>query len=409
MKLLTLVDTPTENTGFACVIRNLLPHWRSHFERIDIWGINYHGWPHEYPYRIFPAGNHWASLDKLNRLLLHIRGADYTHLWILQDSFLLSDNNFPKVLKALCNEKKIHIMTYYPVDAPMEDEWLDIVRVSEVAVTYTPYGVQETIKANKQIDSLPKIQIIPHGVDTDIFRPLIPEERELLRGKYFPNWDNAIILINVNRNERRKSLIHSLQVLNELIAKSGPMFKLYLHCLGINEPEQIDLFQIGNSLGLKYGEDWMVPEQSNFARGIGGFASDELNELYNASDICITTSTGEGWGLSITEAASAGLQVVGPDHTSLPYIRDICNAGNKPGKIRLVPRINSGIVFPKDNSRIRYAVNIPSMVAEISDCSSLRHFRSPLSSTAMETLSWKRIAQDWLKLFWSTNQNKFGD
>jgi hypothetical protein len=78
--LLAIADTPTINSGFACVVRNLLPHWLPHFKRIDVWGINYDGWPHDYPYCIYPAGWQWSKARNLKRLLEHIQAGDYTHL-----------------------------------------------------------------------------------------------------------------------------------------------------------------------------------------------------------------------------------------------------------------------------------------------------------------------------------------
>lgn len=395
MKLLALCDTPTENTGFACVVRNTLKHWLPHCERIDIWGINYNGWPHEYPYRIYPAGRNWSAVQNLDRLLKHIRDSDYTHLWILQDTFLLSDNDFPKVLRRLCDTKKIRIVLYYPVDAPLENEWLDIVRVADAAATYTQYGANETWRALRPTEpptvALP-IKVIPHGVDTSVFYPLEPAKRWELRTAFFPEWVGETILVNVNRNDRRKALLHSLQVLRELIDAHGPKYKLYLHCRSLNEGEDIDLYQVGERLGLKFGTDWVCPSDADFPRNIGAFTAEQLNELYNAADLCITTTLGEGWGLSITEAAAAGIKVIAPDNTSIPEIEKI--VGDH--RIELVGLSRTGIVQANDNSRVRYAVDTTRMAQKIST-TAINHYS--LSARAKEHLNWERIAKEWMDLF----------
>jgi glycosyltransferase involved in cell wall biosynthesis len=41
-----------------------------------------------------------------------------------------------------------------------------------------------------------------------------------------------------------------------------------------------------------------------------------MNLVYNASDCLVSTSTGEGWGLSTTDAMCAGLPVIVPGNTA---------------------------------------------------------------------------------------------
>jgi len=391
-KMLVIGDSPTENTGFACVVRNTIQHWEPFFD-IDIWGINYNGWPHEYPYRIFPAGKKWEHPESLSKLLNFIRASDYTHVWILQDLFLLAEQGFPKFLKDVCVDKEIRLLTYYPVDAPLEPEWLGMPRLSDVSATFTKYGETETLMAAKG-NPIKALHVIPHGVDTDIFRPLEAEVRKKLREDYFPPaWQKSCILVNVNRNERRKAMVHSLQVLKRLRDKSSMGYKLYLHCPRKNQMEQIDLKQLGDAMGLEYGKDWFLPNEADFQRGLGQFSEEQMNELYNAADLCITTTLGEGWGLSLTEAAAAGMRVVGPHNTSLPEIAAIVG-----DRMRLAPVSNIAIANVGDNSRVRHAVDVEAMADKISGFNN-SYERLPLSDEAKRTLSWERIGKSWLELF----------
>jgi D-inositol-3-phosphate glycosyltransferase len=49
----------------------------------------------------------------------------------------------------------------------------------------------------------------------------------------------------------------------------------------------------------------------------GGVRNDsELNLLYNACDVGINTSMGEGWGLASSEHGAAGAAQIVPDHTA---------------------------------------------------------------------------------------------
>jgi glycosyltransferase involved in cell wall biosynthesis len=47
-----------------------------------------------------------------------------------------------------------------------------------------------------------------------------------------------------------------------------------------------------------------------------GFPSQTINKIYNACDCLLSTSTGEGWGLSTTEAMAARLPVIVPRNTA---------------------------------------------------------------------------------------------
>ena len=49
---------------------------------------------------------------------------------------------------------------------------------------------------------------------------------------------------------------------------------------------------------------------------VKGFSRSVLNGVYNAADVVISTSQGEGWGLTTTEAMAAGTPFIGPRHTT---------------------------------------------------------------------------------------------
>jgi glycosyltransferase involved in cell wall biosynthesis len=93
---------------------------------------------------------------------------------------------------------------------------------------------------------------------------------------------------------------------------------LYLHMMakdqGWNLPEVLKGF------GLDISKDVILPQ--NFTSSVG-FSLEILNLIYNASDAIISTTVGEGWGLSWTEAMATKTPVVFPQNTCLPqYITE---------------------------------------------------------------------------------------
>jgi glycosyltransferase involved in cell wall biosynthesis len=67
---------------------------------------------------------------------------------------------------------------------------------------------------------------------------------------------------------------------------------------------------------VEYKDFMLLPKQ--YESNLLGI--DMLNGIYNASDVYITTTLGEGWGLTITEAFSTKLPVIAPNTTSIPEL-----------------------------------------------------------------------------------------
>ena len=153
---------------------------------IHCWGIGFDGWGYnELPYVVFPGGTHdWNSAARLSQFLRVLAEGQYTHLFMLMDPDALSVHDrtaawhFPQKLRQICKARGIRVLLYYPVDAPLEREWLGILDAVDVAVTYTEYGRVETRRALGK--SLYPIEVVPHGVD-DCFAPLSVEDRAKAR------------------------------------------------------------------------------------------------------------------------------------------------------------------------------------------------------------------------------------
>ena len=383
-KLLIIGDSPTVNTGFGCVIRNLAQRWKQwHFDAIDIYGINYHGWPHDYPYKIYPAGGReWNSDKKLAVIFNHILAADYTHCFVLCDWAHLAGEP-AKFLREICDKKSIRLTYYYPVDAPLDPRTADLAKVADVAVTYTQYGREQTMLAVPDLDPI----VIPHGVDAAKFYPR--EDRGSLRARIFQGWvqDDDYLMVNVNRNEPRKAPQHSLQILKQL-RQQGVNAKLLLHMPKV-AADFTELEPIGEQLGLKCGEHW-THNDAWFRNGNALVSEEGLNDLYNCADLYLSTSLGEGWGLPFTEALAAGCPCAVPDHTSLGEIARDCERLGHAGRVTLLPLAKEAMVV--NCSRLRYPVNIEEAAWRIKAIAREDTPRVPLNDAMKDYLCWNRIA-----------------
>ena len=158
----------------------------------------------------------------------------------------------------------------------------------------------------KQVINIPsKTFIINHGSSAGSFFKL---NRKLCRKRcreYGINIeDGDFVIFNGNRNEYRKRLDLTIKSFLKFKETVCPHAKLLLHC---GKYESKDPSIIMTSQHSK------TEEHPNFTSGF-------LNIIYNASDIGINTSLGEGWGLVSFEMASIGIPQVVPNFSSYPEI-----------------------------------------------------------------------------------------
>lgn len=434
--LLVLGDTPREHTGFGRVLQQLLRRWAPHFGRIDIWGIGHMGRPApvgsewvEPKYRFFPGGRNWARPEMLQEFL-HLlqtptadgRKSDYSHVFLIQDLFLLKLNHFPQALQEIARLRDLRVLLYFPVDAPIEPDWTDPLAAAEVAVAYTEYGVSCAAPEMKErqaeralelatqghtripapISQLPTaISHLPHGVDVGVFHRL--PDREAIRAELFGGFAGPgdLLLVNVNQHQRRKDLVRSLLLLREL-RWADPRYKLVLHCNPVNVAEGRDLTVIAEALGLKLGADWTHTGAQWDLNNYPPMTDAWLNRLYNAADLVVTTTLGEGWGLSLTEAWAAGCPVAAPDHTSCREILSVM--ASAPGRCVVLPLDeHRPVVLENDNNRVRWPVNVERSARAIQKFFANGRPRAYLTREEEAWLSWDRIAGKWLELMETPN------
>jgi len=251
----------------------------------------------------------------------------------------------------------------------------------DVAVAYTEYGRGETRKALQK--SLYPIEVVPHGVDA-CFKPLSVEDRakaRIIELELAPSFakategkpasrttvnfveDDTFLIVNVNKNEWRKDPLRSLEILKGL-RELGVPAKLLLRMDAGSAMAGIDLDDAAHQLGLSYGKEYCH---------IGAVPDNAMVALYNAADLYLTTSLGEGWGLGVTEAMACHCPVAMPSHTSLTEI------GEASGRVDANGADNGPVWLPSEVGyvglgpmRLRRRVNLPGAVQAIYKAYGLR-------------------------------------
>jgi glycosyltransferase involved in cell wall biosynthesis len=287
--------------------------------------------------------------------------------------------------------KQFKWIYYYPIDATPKGNWIEkSVALADYPVAYTKYGYNETNK----IKELTNLTHIPHGFNPDHFFPMPKDEdREKFKDDYFKGKAKGkYIVTNVNRNQPRKDLARTLQIFR-LFKNQCPDALLYLHSKEQDVGGSID--ELSRNFELIPGEDYITPDNFNEHNGV---SLEILNAIYNVSDVVMTTTLGEGWGLSITEAMACGTPVIAPNHTSLTELIEGFGTLVTAGK-----RLNDWIVLPMDNERLRPLVDIPEYVDKLVYLHNNKDKALELANKALafvnENLKWEDISNKWLSLF----------
>lgn len=421
IRLLFYGDSPTANTGFGCVSRNLLKQLNKtgQFD-ITVLGIQYFDDPEidlyikeSLPYRIISAGNNKDN-DMFGRrkLLQLIAHEPFDLILTLQD---LPNLDFQRlgfnqtIRNAIDFSKKQHKVNtkwiiYTPIDGQLKDFELNPIKQADFVVVYTRYGYGEVMRvAQKEVATKTndqklqqfllnelkrKITYIYHGIDTETFYPVPRKQLLDFRKQYFNIEPNDFLIININRNQHRKSLFRTIEAYSYARSKINEL-RLYLHCknedIGGNLSKVLEAFSSPPNV--------IMPANFDFIKGI---SEEVLNKIYNCADLYVTTTLGEGWGLTVTEAMACKVPTLIPAHSSLIEIGE----NNRTFFVDPVAKV----VIPEDFYRLRPIVNtcdLAQKVEYIFHNKKSIHVKHIVNNAYkwITKLTWDKIAQEWVQLF----------
>jgi glycosyltransferase involved in cell wall biosynthesis len=149
---------------------------------------------------------------------------------------------------------------------------------------------------------------VPHGLNENIYKPLDPEDKELnkFKANFFNNDIPEFTVFFNSRNIRRKQIPDTLiafrAFLDTLPKEKANKCKIVLHTEAVTE-HGTDLYKV-----KEYFFDEEYPNAVKFSHQ--KLSQQELNYLYNISDVQILLTSNEGWGLTLTEAILAGTPII---------------------------------------------------------------------------------------------------
>jgi D-inositol-3-phosphate glycosyltransferase len=398
------------HTGFGNVAEEILSrlHKTGKYQ-FAVLGINYMGQPYNYAgsdyyhlkdIPVWPASAMGGDLFGFTNLAKMLTTQDFDIFFALQDSFNML--RMAETIKAVKKDKKnnFRYIYYFPVDSELHDQWVkNSIGVADYPVSYTEYGKKQVLKHRKIPN---EVQVINHGADLEKFFPVKDDmERERIRAEIFGiTSDDTFLITNVNRNQPRKDLPRTILAFKEF-CKLYPKIdaKLYLHC-HLRDGAGHDLKQISKMNVPKklFEHKMMLPNPKGF--GENGVPLETLRQIYQASDVVTSSTLGEGWGLSTTEAMACKIPVAIANNTSTTEI--IGENEERGYLIKCGGDSNLYVAQRNDNDLLRPMTDIHDMVRVWKHIYDNRQEAKQKAEEAYKWVmnrTWDIIAEQWDKLF----------
>lgn len=386
-------------SGFATVSKNIIRGLKKHYGKslyLDIVScadiMDYTS--EEGRTRVFCGRKHDPVKDTFGRyfFLKMLKDNDYDVVFVIQDLgvFLPTMEVVNTIRKD--KKKKFSVVYYYPMDSKPLKAWLPGMQQFDPAdhlVPYTQYALGETLRfADLECMDEP----ILHGIDTKSFFPLAADERNEFRRAYFAEHADKHIVGSINRNQPRKDVPTTFFTFIEYKKKYKPDAFLYLHCDRF-DPMGYNIPQIGDQLGLELNVDYRycTEDEINAAQDVGF-----LNCIYNSLDKFLTTTSGEGFGLTILEAMACKVPVFAPNNTS---IYELSGGFESPNMWRcdhlrpFIQHFDNMLRCQVDHERMAMIMN----VADISASKTNEQVENAYKFA--QSLDWEIINKQWCELF----------
>ena len=304
------------------------------------------------------------------------------------------------------NKKVFKSIFYFPVDCRLVDKLVEGLEFFDTLIAYTEYGRNEVLRLKPELKG--KVKVIPHGNNNKEFYPIPKDEIQAFRNEYFEKNADKFIITNVNRNQPRKEIPKTIFAFIEAkkhwdCQKIGKEPFLYLH-MHPKDPMGNDLRGIFMQTDLIENVDYKLLDTEIANKGA---SVEMLNKIYNASDIYITTTLGEGWGLTLTEAMATKTPIICPLTTSFIEMTDNGRRAYCIDELYPVCNMADNVIRPSCDM-YEVADTIIYIAEGMSGVLDTINFKDNLNNKLesgykyTQSLDWKNVCKQWIDYFKET-------
>jgi glycosyltransferase involved in cell wall biosynthesis len=284
-------------------------------------------------FRIYPKGKEPYGNDIVG---LHTR--DFGANWVatLIDTWVLHDTA-KEVAPALWTP-------YLPIDmTPPPQKVLDGMAGCHLPLVFSKWGVEELAKIG--VESM----YIPLGVEPNTFRILPDDAVAHFKQTAMQGADHLTVMVAANSAFPSRKAFEVNIPAWATFAKDKPGARLYLHTNPSVMDGGLDIAALCAELGIL--DKVMFPSRYQYKMG---YPPHFLALVYNAADVLLAASRGEGFGIPIVEGQACGTPVITTNFSSMP---ELVRWGHAVGYVaRDRTYLNSWQVIP-DEEEIVFLLN----------------------------------------------------
>lgn len=421
-KIIILSDSPTLHTGFARVLREIwIPLHATGKYEIYCVGLFHPKDAKPSPFPVFATNKDsegkFIHEDKFGRhsFSKYIEQIKPDLVWSCADITMIH------YIQGVKNRDSFKWIGYFPIDGePLPSNWAPVIEDMDVAVAYGKYGMNVVQSKTKKAN----LTYIYHGVNPEIFRPLSEAQKREAKKELGVDPSKIIIGI-VARTGSRKGfdklfeaysyLLHGSYLQcnvcmkistypHDLINKTFSPLSSCAHCHSKDCKKGVprdDIRLYIHGVTSDYGWDFVDLERDyslkdkiylNRSLKMGFcFSEEKLSEVYNIFDIFTLPTRGEGFGLPILEAMSAGVPVVVTDYSAYPEWAKGCG--------ELVPPItfDADLITNIRRAVINMNEYVESLLKLIDDPKLRKEYGAKGREVALR-MDWERICLQWENL-----------
>jgi glycosyltransferase involved in cell wall biosynthesis len=311
--ILIISDSPSGSTGLGVVTREIALRAQQHLSDVCYVGVAGYGAGKEnhFPFPVFPFSEFTGGMiPQLPWIWKQFAGERKGVILTIGNIAWLPPFAYPKTLhpgelRDFLMSDRFNLWSYVPVDSVCLNEKLSgheekIMKRLGRVLAYTKFGADAIDRTlGNDLGTTPHI---PHGTDSKIFYPRSRKEARATltsrigRGNAAVGDDVILVFINAT-NTARKDWALGIEVCGRLVEK-GYNIGLLIHT--------------NRMLG-----DWNLTElclgfglQGRTIESTRPLDREDVAWLYAASDCVLGIGSGEGWGLTHSEAMACGIPVV---------------------------------------------------------------------------------------------------
>lgn len=334
MKILLLADAGA-HTGFGTVTHNIFERMVSDYgHEVHVLACNYQGDPWDTNLQLYvPNFAERADILGQSRIVEMMGKLMPDAVGFIQDPQVVMNvlhfNPWDKA-KVLANgiglagteyAYKPPIVAYLAIDGYDNPRSWDVLKDRVTRVAMSAHGKQ----------AMPEAPVVWHGVDTSVFHPPA-DDADKRRIKASLGYDpDRFLVLRVDKNSWRKDYPSTWRALTPVLRRH-PDIDVHFHC----RTSASDGYDLAN---VRWNDE-DIRDRVNFTQNLGGFVGvpgGQLADLYRAADLFVSTSWGEGFGLTILEAMASGLPVIAQDCSAITELVGDAGILVKPEKQTYVP------------------------------------------------------------------------